>query len=68
MKKNELIEKLNDEYVDLCCKIAKLGNFLLHDNLKVSEKQLDLLHMQYHAMTLYEGILQARIHDLMDKD
>jgi len=62
---DDLIDKLYDEHSDLDDKIFKLDAFIISDEfLTVSEKQQELLEVQYNAMKVYADILFDRILDL----
>ena len=57
------VERMLNEQVELCEKIAKLGDFISHspiyDNMSNDEKY-DMM-LQFNAMTIYRDILQHRI-------
>ena len=57
-----------NEQVELCEKIAKLGEFIsqnpIFDNLSKDEKY-DMM-LQFNAMTMYRDILQHRIDRAME--
>ena len=63
------VERMLNEQVELCEKIAKLGEFIsqnpIFDNLSKDEKY-DMM-LQFNAMTMYRDILQNRINRALAK-
>ena len=57
------VERMLNEQLELCDKIAKLGDFIsknpIFDTLSKDEKS-DMM-LQFNAMTMYRDILQHRI-------
>ena len=60
---------MKEEAAELYYRHEKLGEFLGYDKVGlVSEKQKDLLKLQYDAMTVYGKILDERICDIENEN
>lgn len=69
MKNEDLIKKLKKEQKDLGEKLHKLDLFITNpDNSQtISNLQLNLLSVQYSAMSTYSTVLGMRISDLEER-
>lgn len=69
MKNEELIAKLEKEQKDLGEKLHKLDLFITKQDKSqtISNLQLNLLSVQYSAMSTYSTVLGMRIRDLEER-